>query len=137
MPPVRVTCALIEREREILVAQRPEGKALAGKWEFPGGKVQADETPESCLIREIREELECEVVITAPMPPVTHAYPECVIELIPFRCDLKNGEPTALEHAKLAWVSPPALVDLDFADADRPIVREYLKYWNNLYGSAS
>ncbi len=77
------------------------------------------------------------MAITAALPPVTHAYPERVIELIPFRCGLASGEPTPLEHAAIEWVSPLALIDLDLADADLPIVTEYLKYWSSAHGTTS
>jgi 8-oxo-dGTP diphosphatase len=127
MSPLRVTCALIERDQKVLVAQRPEGKALAGKWEFPGGKLDETETPESCLAREILEELGCEIEITSALSPVLHSYPNGMIQLIPFRCEIKCGAPQALEHQAIQWMDPVLLSHLDLAEADRPILREYLE----------
>ena len=134
MSPLRVTCALIERDQKVLVAQRPEGKALAGKWEFPGGKIDDGESPETCLLREILEELGCEIEITSALSPVTHPYSKGTIELIPFRCRIKSGTPQALEHTAIQWMDPAHLSQLDLAEADQPILREYLKIRSTSYG---
>ena len=126
MPAIHVTCALIERGGRVLIAQRGPGKHLAGKWEFPGGKIDLDETPDACLRREILEELGCSVTIQTPLTPVTHSYPATTIHLLPFRCTLNSGEPTALEHRAIDWIEPQELLLVDLAEADRPIAREYL-----------
>lgn len=131
MPPLRVTCALIERERKILVAQRPPGKALEGKWEFPGGKIDVGESSEDCLLREIREELGCEISIIASLSPVVHAYQNGSIELIPFHCAVQSGEPSAIEHSSIEWIDPVSLLEIDLADADRPIALEFLSLYTN------
>ena len=137
MSPIRVTCALIEWERKVLVAQRPPGKALAGKWEFPGGKIDKGESPNACLKREICEELGCEVDIKSPLTPVTCDYAKGSIELIPFRCVIKAGQPRALEHSAIEWVDPLKLRELDLAEADQPIVEEYLEQLGSTHGIAS
>ena len=127
MSAVPVTCALIEREGKLLLARRPEGKALAGKWEFPGGKVDPGESSESCLRREIEEELGCQVEVGAALSPVVHPYPGGSIELIPFRCTILSGEPQPLEHAEITWLEPRAVREMDLAEADEPILEEYLE----------
>jgi 8-oxo-dGTP diphosphatase len=123
---IPVVCAVIERDGQVLVAQRPAHKHLALKWEFPGGKVEPDETPEAAIIREIKEELGCDVIITRALPRFTHAY-AVVIEMIPFVCRLAPGsrEPLALEHLALQWIAPEALPGLDLAAADLPVLASY------------
>lgn len=126
MPTLRVTCALIEEDSRVLLAQRAPGKSQAGKWEFPGGKIHDGESPEACLVREIREELGCEIEVGEPLTPVEHAYPNGIISLIPFRCRIRSGHPHALEHSALAWTGAEHLTSYDLAEADKPIAREYL-----------
>ena len=125
--PVLVVCALIERAGRVLIAQRPEGKHLASKWEFPGGKVETGEEPEAALIREIREELGCEIVLRTRLAASSHAYERGEITLLPFRCTLAAGsaEPHAHEHAALAWVTLDELSNYDLAEADLPIVQSW------------
>ena len=125
--PVLVVCALIERAGRVLIAQRPEGKHLAFKWEFPGGKVETGEEPEAALIREIREELVCEIVLRTRLAASGHAYERGEITLLPFRCTLAAGsaEPHAHEHSALAWVTLDELGNYDLAEADLPIVESW------------
>lgn len=122
--PLPVVAAVIERGGLVLLAQRPEHKHQARKWEFPGGKVEPDETAETALIREIREELKCEILIVRPLPRFTHAYVRMTIEMIPFVCRLVPGspEPQPAEHLALAWARPHELAGYDFAAADLPVV---------------
>lgn len=117
-------CALIERESRILIAQRPAGKHLALKWEFPGGKMERGEGPAAALIREIREELGCEIEVIGPMPPCVHDYERGAIELLPFMCRLAAGsaEPRPHEHVAIDWVEPVDLLSHDLAPADIPVV---------------
>lgn len=123
--PLRVVCAVLERGDRVLAARRPEGKALAGLWEFPGGKIEPGETPPEALVRELREELGIEAVVGAALTPVRHAHPGGLLELHPFRCRT-GGEPAAAEHAELRWCLPEELEALAWAPADIPIVRELL-----------
>ena len=125
--PVPVVCALIERASLLLLAQRPPDKHLPLKWEFPGGKVEAGEDPAAAIVREIREELGCEVVIRRALPRFLHDYGAVVIEMIPFVCALAPGaaEPRAHEHLALAWVGPADLHRLDLAAADLPVIKSY------------
>lgn len=126
--PIRVVCALIEREGRVLLARRPAHKHLGGKWEFPGGKIEHGETPAAALARECAEELACEVAVGAALPSVTHSYPDRTIELLPFVCRLAPGsaEPRATEHSALAWVEAERMGDYDLPAADAPIVASYL-----------
>jgi len=123
--PVDVVCAVIRREDQILLAQRPLGKTLAGLWEFPGGKVDPGETPAEALHRELMEELGCRITILTPGPPVLHEYEWGVIRLFPFLCELKSdsAEPFAHEHMALIWVFQKNLLRPDLAPADLPVVR--------------
>jgi mutator protein MutT len=124
--PIPVVCALIERAGAVLVAQRPAHKHLPFKWEFPGGKVEAGETAEAAIVREIREELGCDFVVTRALPRVTHAYAE-TIEMIPFVGHLTadSPEPQAHEHLALQWLPAEAIAGLDLAAADHPVLAAY------------
>jgi mutator protein MutT len=126
--PVPVVCAVIEREGLVLVAQRPPHKLLPLKWEFPGGKVEPGEEPIAAIVREIREELGCEIRVTRVLPPFIHDYKTVVIEMIPFVCSLAPGtsEPHPHEHVTVAWVSPTELRGYDLAAADWPVVASLL-----------
>jgi 8-oxo-dGTP diphosphatase len=122
--PTPVVCAIIEHEGRCLIAQRPEGKRLAGFWEFPGGKVERGESPVAALHRELAEELGCCVEITAAVPAVRHAYEWGSILLFPFRCRLAAGsaQPTAHEHSALTWQPVATLSQFSLAPADLPVL---------------
>jgi 8-oxo-dGTP diphosphatase len=118
-----VVCGVIENpEGQFLACLRPAGKHLGGRWEFPGGKVDPGESPESALVRELLEELA--VTVGLPLGPVIWTYEESTIRLLPFRCKITGGALQALEHEKLFWCSPENFGDLPWADADVPILRE-------------
>ncbi|SDR93417.1 (deoxy)nucleoside triphosphate pyrophosphohydrolase [Opitutus sp. GAS368] len=125
--PIPVVCAVIEREGRLLLAQRPVDKHLPLKWEFAGGKVEPGEDPATAIVREIREELGCEIVITRALPRFPYDYTRVVIEMIPFVCVLAPGSPAPHphEHVALAWVTPDQLKDYDLAPADLPVVASY------------
>lgn len=97
---------------------------MAGKWEFPGGKVNHEESNESCLQREIEEELGCQIMVGPALSPVIHDYRGGSIQLIPFRCSLLSGEPQALEHSEIRWLDPDHLPEMHLAEADKPIAEE-------------
>jgi len=126
MPPhLHVACAIIERDGLILAARRRPGLSMAGKWEFPGGKIQDGESAADALHRELREELEVEVEIQAALPAHTHPYPAFTITLYPFRCRLAPGSAAELrsaDHDALVWLPPERLYELDWAEADAPII---------------
>ncbi|OYW75091.1 MAG: hypothetical protein B7Z37_14815 [Verrucomicrobia bacterium 12-59-8] len=123
-PPVPVVCAIIVRDERILLAQRPPDKKLGGLWEFPGGKVEAGESAEAALHRELQEELGCTVRITQTIQPLVHAYAWGSIELIPFVCALtaESAEPHPHEHTALVWVERTQLRSYDLAPADVPLL---------------
>lgn len=127
--PVPVVCALIERDGLILLAKRPADKHLPHKWEFPGGKVEPGENPAAAIVREIREELGCDVIIIRPLARFPFDYGRVVIEMIPYVCLLSAGspEPHPHEHQAIAWARSGELLDYDLAPADVPVVADYLK----------
>lgn len=125
--PTAVVCAVIERGAAILSAQRGPAQSNAGLWEFPGGKVQAGESPREALMREIMEELGVEITIVADMPEVRHSYPWMAIALIPFICSIREGEPRPREHAALRWVSLPEAGTLAWSAADIAVLDNYRK----------
>ena len=116
--------ALIDVDGRVLICQRPPGKALAGLWEFPGGKVEAGETPEGCLIRELDEELGITVsqACLAPFVFATHSYESFHLLMPLFLCRRWEGLVTAKEHTALAWVKPARLTDYPMPPADAPLV---------------
>jgi len=128
---IDVTCALIiDGNNNVLAAQRSTQMNLPLKWELPGGKIEPNETPEECLIREIKEELNIDIAITNSLPSNIHNYPTITIKLIPFICRHINGEIELKEHAQYKWLNTNELLDLDWADADIPILNHYLNYLN-------
>jgi 8-oxo-dGTP diphosphatase len=128
---LRVTCAIIEKNGKILCAQRSETMKLPLKWEFPGGKIEENESPEACLKREIREELGIEIDILEQLPSFKHRYSaNFSIELFPFRCKTLSEEIYLAEHKQIKWLSLGELKDLDWAEADVPIVK-YIKTHRN------
>lgn len=116
--------ALIDRDGRILIAKRPEGKKMAGLWEFPGGKVEPEETPEAALIRELREELGLETrqSCLAPIGFASHAYPEFHLLMPLFACRVWQGDPVAKEGQELAWVRIMNLRDYPMPEADKPLI---------------
>lgn len=124
-PPVPVVCAVItDAAGRVLLAQRPAHKHLGLKWEFPGGKVEPGESPEAALVREIKEELGCDLDLTRALPRFTHDYGTVVIEMIPFLCALAPASPAPHphEHVAIAWSSLAKLRTYDLAPADWPVV---------------
>src|SRR5438477_2798125 len=116
--------ALIDPDGRVLLAERPEGKHLAGFWEFPGGKVQPGETPEVALIRELAEELGIDVVASclAPFTFASHAYPEFHLLMPLYVCRKWSGIVMAREGQQLKWVRPTQLGDYPMPPADKPLV---------------
>lgn len=125
---IMVSCAIILNSiGQVLVTQRSAAMPLPLKWEFPGGKIEAGETAEECLIREIKEELNIEIQIAGSLPPNDHQYPDKLIRLIPFICRHTGGEIILKEHTTYKWLDTKDLLDLDWAEADVGVVGEYIK----------
>ena len=122
---IHVACAIIERDGLVLAAQRSATMSLPLKWEFPGGKIDAGESPEECLRRELVEELGVHVRVVRPLPPVTHHYPAFTVTLHPFVCSIESGGLTLHEHAAVTWLRPAELTSLDWAEADFPVIDAY------------
>jgi len=116
--------ALIDADGRLLLAQRPEGKSMAGLWEFPGGKVHEGETPEACLIRELKEELGIDVAASClgPFTFASHRYDDFHLLMPLYLCRVWEGIPRPLEGQTLKWVRPEALADCPMPPADEPLV---------------
>ena len=116
--------ALIDPDGRVLLAQRPEGKSLAGLWEFPGGKVEPGESPETALIRELHEELGIETWSSclAPLTFASHAYDDFHLLMPLFACRRWQGTVRATEGQQLAWVAPNRLRDYPMPPADLPLI---------------
>nr|WP_207621508.1 MULTISPECIES: 8-oxo-dGTP diphosphatase MutT [Chelativorans] len=117
-------CALIDADGRILLAQRPEGKSMAGLWEFPGGKVETGETPEETLIRELHEELgiETKVECLAPLTFASHSYETFHLLMPLYVCRRFQGIPQSREGQALKWVRPRNLRDYPMPPADEPLI---------------
>jgi len=117
-------CALIDADGRVLIAERPAGKSMAGLWEFPGGKVEAGERPEECLIRELAEELGIAVneACLAPLTFASHNYPDFHLLMPLYVCRRWEGIVTPREGQRLTWVKPQRLRDYPMPPADEPLV---------------
>ena len=124
--PIVVTAAVIERDNRFLITERLEGTHLAGHWEFPGGKCEPGETPEECLRRELREELEVEATVGAEIFRTTHQYPDRLLELRFFGCTLE-GMPRPVQGQRMRWVPRQALSSLPFPPADAAFIAQLTK----------
>ncbi|GAB4227549.1 MAG: (deoxy)nucleoside triphosphate pyrophosphohydrolase [Methyloligellaceae bacterium] len=118
-----VACALVDGDGRVLVARRPEGREMAGLWEFPGGKVEPGEKPEDALIRELAEELGIDVTESclAPLTFASHGYEAFHLLMPLYVCRKWNGEITAREGQELAWVRPNRLAQYAMPPADEPL----------------
>ena len=119
-----VAAALVDGEGRVLVAQRPQGKSLAGLWEFPGGKIEPGETPDAALVRELEEELGIAVAETAlePLTFVSHAYPDFHLLMLMYVCRAWAGEPVGQQGQPLVWGDMAMLGGLPMPPADIPLL---------------
>jgi 8-oxo-dGTP diphosphatase len=117
-------CALVDADGRVLIAQRPQGKPLAGLWEFPGGKVEPGETPEECLVRELREEIgiETKAACLAPLTFASHSYEEFHLLMPLYVCRRFTGIAAPREGQALKWVRPGRLRDYPMPPADAPLI---------------
>jgi 8-oxo-dGTP diphosphatase len=118
-----VVAALIQRDDRTLVSRRRADQAMPLLWEFPGGKVEAGESPEAALIREVREELGCAVRVDRIHEVVFHAYAEFDLLMLVYACTITDGVPAAVEVAEVAWVKTTDLPALELLPADYPLAR--------------
>ncbi|KEO71657.1 (deoxy)nucleoside triphosphate pyrophosphohydrolase [Anditalea andensis] len=123
---IKVTCAIIIKHDLILAVQRSGKMKMPFKWEFPGGKVEEQEDETLCIQREIKEELNVEIRILDRLSPATHDYGTFTIQLIPFIATIISGELLLQEHQAHRWLTKDELWDLDWAEADVPVVQEFL-----------
>ncbi|MFW5655462.1 MAG: 8-oxo-dGTP diphosphatase MutT [Roseicyclus sp.] len=116
--------ALVDVDGRVLLAQRPDGKSMAGLWEFPGGKVEPGETPEAALVRELHEELGIKTwdSCLAPLTFASHSYPDFHLLMPVFVCRKWTGRPQSREGQRLAWVRPKDLRDYPMPPADEPLI---------------
>jgi len=119
-----VACALVDADGRVLIAQRPEGKQLAGLWEFPGGKVELGETPEETLVRELKEELgiDTKIACLAPLTFASHSYDDFNLLMPLYVCRRFWGTPQPLDAQALKWVKPNRLRDFPMPPADAPLI---------------
>lgn len=127
-PPTIIVCAAIitRPPGEILIAQRPPGGPSGGRWEFPGGKVEAGEDPRAALVRECREELDCEVEPGAIYETIYHRTERSSILLLFYLARISGGEPRSMECNALEWVTPQRMGEFDLLPADRPLIDRFL-----------
>ena len=130
---IRVCCAILMNGGLVLCAQRSASMSLPHKWEFPGGKIEPGEPPRKALQREIREELDVEIEILKEFAGNVHRYSaNKIIELIPFLGRIVGGEVMAKEPQPVKWVATDDLHRLDWAEADVPIVLEFVKWYQSV-----
>ena len=125
---INVTCAIIYFNDKILVTQRSEKMKLPLKWEFPGGKLEVNESETDCIIREIREEINIEIKVLEKLSNSIYDYGTFKINLIPFISTYVSGEIILTEHKDYKIIDKSELLGLDWAEADLPIVEELLKF---------
>ncbi|HIS52236.1 MAG TPA: (deoxy)nucleoside triphosphate pyrophosphohydrolase [Candidatus Onthomonas avicola] len=129
MDVTEVVAALIGRDGQFLICQRPAHKARALLWEFVGGKVEPGETKEQALVRECREELGVTVRVGEVFLEVTHAYPDLTVHLTLFRAAITEGTPLRLEHNDLRWITAAEIPRYDFCPADEVILQKLMEEW--------
>lgn len=128
MKTLHVVAAIIEKEDKILIAQRLKGE-FAGLWEFPGGKIEAGESPEQALIREIEEEFDTELNIEKYLTTVEHQYDSFYLIMDCFICSIKSGNLVLHDHMAYKWINPH-VEDIDWVPADVKVINAYLKHKN-------
>jgi 8-oxo-dGTP diphosphatase len=123
-----VAAVLFDSEGRVLITERPAGRHMAGRWEFPGGKVVAGESESQALGRELEEELGIEVIASRPLMRLEHRYPDRHVELSMWLVERYRGDPRSLEGQRLKWVERARLTDEDILEADRPFVAALVQW---------
>lgn len=125
---IKVTAAILEKNGRILAARRKTGKHMAGFWEFPGGKIEKDETPRQCLQRELKEELGIDCSIGDYFDQSTHAYDDKTVQLLCYFVSQVAGEIVFRDHDKIVWLRPSELESVKWAPADIPLVLKLIEF---------
>lgn len=131
MKTIDVTAAIIEKDRKFLIAKRKKGKHLENKWEFPGGKIEQQETPEECLVRELEEEFGIVTEIAEFIAESLFDYGDRKIRLLGYRVKYISGEFRLNAHDDIRWISKNEFIRFDFAEADLPLVEKILALKEN------
>ena len=124
---MQVACAIIEYNGKILAVQRGERLSLPLKWEFPGGKIHQGESSETCVVREVSEELDIQIAVVRSLSLVSYDYPDFSVTLHPFIRAIVSGDIILRDHKAMLWLLPRELPILDWLAADFPIIRAYLE----------
>jgi mutator protein MutT len=124
---VDIAIGLVWKEGRLLIARRPPGVHLAGLWEFPGGKIEAGETPAACVQRELREEVGIEAEVTGTRAVIVFAYPERTVRLHPLDCRWLSGDPRPAGSEEPRWVAPAGLSAYEFPAANAPLLAELIR----------
>ena len=127
-----VAAAIIQKNGRILIARRGADEPLAGKWEFPGGKIEPGESPEECLVRELKEELDLTVVVGGFFAENTYIYSTGTFRLLTYFAESDSYNMRLRAHDDIAWVEPSRLSEYDFFPADRPIIEKLAAYEKHL-----
>jgi 8-oxo-dGTP diphosphatase len=124
---IKVTAAILVKDNKIIIAKRGPDDQLANKWEFPGGKIEINETPEQCLKREMKEEFDIHVSVGEYLGSSIYHYDHMSIELLAYRAYWEKGEINLKDHDEFRWISLEQLAEFDFAPADRVFIEKLEK----------
>jgi len=124
---LKVAIAIIRRDDRVLICRRKDDDSFGGYWEFPGGKLESGEPAESCIAREIREELAVEIRLLKLLPLIDHDYPRVRVRLYPFIAEIAEGEPQMIECSELRWVKPQELRGYRFPGANQRFISTVLR----------
>jgi 8-oxo-dGTP diphosphatase len=127
MKRVDVAIAIVCRQRKVLICRRRRQDHLGGFWEFPGGKLEAGETIQQCLARELREELDIAIEPITQLPMIEHDYPDVLVRLHPYICTHRAGEPKPIGCDELIWIDPNGLREYEFPPANKQLIEQLIE----------